>query len=54
MNLIIEYFKSTNENRDKEYKACINENIKVSFIEKIFDFKWSEFEYQQYSAYYTP
>jgi hypothetical protein len=38
MNLIIEYFKSTNENRDKEYKACINENIKVSFIEKIFVF----------------
>jgi hypothetical protein len=38
MKLIIEYFKSTNQNRDVEYKSCINENIKNTFIEKIYVF----------------
>lgn len=35
MKLIIEYFKSSNEQRDKEYKACIDQNIKNDLIEKI-------------------
>ena len=35
MELIIEYFKSTNEQRDVEYKTCINENLKCSHIDKI-------------------
>jgi hypothetical protein len=38
MNLIIEYFKSTNDNRDIEYKSCINENLKIPFIDKIYVF----------------
>ena len=38
MNLIIEYFTSTNKNRDIEYKTCISENIKNSIIEKIIIF----------------
>lgn len=38
MKLIIEYFKSANQNRDVEYKSCINENIKNTFIEKIYIF----------------
>lgn len=38
MKLIIEYFKSTNQNRDVEYRSCINENIKNNLIEKIYVF----------------
>ena len=38
MNLIIEYFKSSNQNRDVEYKSCINENIKNNLIDKIYVF----------------
>ena len=38
MNLIIEYFKSSNEQRDIEYKYCLNENIKNKSIQKIWVF----------------
>ncbi len=38
MNLLIEYFKSTNKNRDIEYKTCISENTKNSIIERIIIF----------------
>ena len=34
MVLLIEYFKSKNNQRDLEYKACINENLKCDFIDK--------------------
>jgi hypothetical protein len=35
MKLLIEYYKSTNNQRDNEYKICISENIKNEFIDKI-------------------
>jgi hypothetical protein len=38
VNLIIEYFKSPNSQRDFEYKYCISENIKNSKIKKIWVF----------------
>lgn len=38
MKLLIEYFLSTNSNRDIEYKTCINENINNSLIDQIFVF----------------
>lgn len=38
MNLLIEYFTSSNTNRDSEYKTCINENVKNPLIEKIYIF----------------
>lgn len=38
MNLLIEYFTSSNINRDSEYKTCISENIKNPLIEKIYIF----------------
>ena len=38
MNLLIEYFQSSNKQRDIEYKYCINENIKNSEIKKIWVF----------------
>lgn len=38
MNLLIEYFTSTNKSRDIEYKTCISENVKNSLIERIFIF----------------
>ena len=38
MKLLIEYFKSNNDQRDIEYKTCINENIKCSLIDKIYVF----------------
>jgi hypothetical protein len=38
MKLLIEYFKSNNSDRDKEFKTCISENVKNRFIDKIFVF----------------
>lgn len=38
MKLLIEYFKSQNQQRDIEYKTCINENIKNNLIDKIYVF----------------
>jgi hypothetical protein len=38
MVLLIEYFKSKNNQRDLEYKACINENLKCDFIDKVYVF----------------
>jgi hypothetical protein len=38
MNLLIEYFKSQNQQRDNEFKTCINENIKNLHIKKIYVF----------------
>ena len=38
MNLLINYFKSSEKTRDKEYIFCLEENIKNEHIEKIFLF----------------
>jgi len=38
MNLLIEYFKSSNNQRDQEYLFCINQNINNDSIKKIFVF----------------
>ncbi len=38
MNLLIEYFTSSNPNRDAEYKFCISQNLNNSLIHKIFVF----------------
>lgn len=38
MNLLIEYFTSTNKNRDNEYLFCIKQNILNPLIEKIYVF----------------
>lgn len=38
MILLIEYFTSTNKNRDLEYVTCIRENLKCKNIEKIIIF----------------
>jgi hypothetical protein len=35
MILLIEYFTSTNKNRDLEYKTCIKENVNCNHFEKI-------------------
>jgi len=35
VNLLIEYFTSSNPNRDFEYKACIKENLNCEAIDKI-------------------
>ncbi len=38
MILLIEYFTSTNSNRDFEYKTCIRENLNCGSLEKIIVF----------------
>ena len=38
MNLLIEYFKSSNQERDYEYLFCISQNIQNILIENIFVF----------------
>lgn len=38
MNLLIEYFKSSNPHRDQEYLFCINQNIFNDLITKIYVF----------------
>jgi hypothetical protein len=38
MNLLIEYFTSSNSNRDAEYKTCIRENLNCKTIEKVIVF----------------
>ena len=38
MKLLIEYFKSSNNQRDIEFKTCISENIKCTKIDKIYVF----------------
>jgi hypothetical protein len=38
MNLLIEYFKSKNAERDREYLFCINQNLQNPLINKIFIF----------------
>jgi hypothetical protein len=35
VNLLIEYFTSTNPNRDTEYKTCIKENLNCETIDKV-------------------
>ena len=38
MNLLIEYFKSKNYQRETEYRSCISENVKNNLIKKIIIF----------------
>jgi hypothetical protein len=44
MILLIEYFKSPNQNRDSEYLFCINQNLNNPLIEKIYVFISDESE----------
>ena len=44
MNLLIEYFKSKNDARDKEYLFCIQQNLFNKFVEKVFVFISDESE----------
>ena len=45
MILLIEYFISKNENRNKEYNLCIEENLKNSIITNIIMFISDEIDY---------
>lgn len=44
MVLLIEYFKSSNLDRDREYLTCINQNIQNSLIDRIYVFISDESE----------